>query len=248
MDAPTSAVCAGCGKPGRNHGFGRDDNGLTTIDLAPGHTALVCHSARDRKDPVESCATKARVAAPWCRGCGQEFVGDWRFRYDGDALYSVCVKCAELLERGRAAPPDTARAWYTLDIENQLPHSASYDEQRMAFDAFADALAAYASERRTPPDDVPFAGIIPANGLTRYGEVRRTVYNGRSVELTASQAVAMEKVLATLKTLLDHAYADGLQNGRSLLRGLANGEITMAQYDDRTVKMVAEERKRRGET
>ncbi len=234
--------CAGCGKPSRNR---NDSNpsGLVEIEIAPGHTARVCITARSlykTPEPIESCRDAVLDRSKFCRGCGVEEPAFWS-KGHFDSKIDVCPDCRVAMDRGRARQESEPKEWYALMPDEIATYWSHLDSHKAAFAELARSVAGLSGGRTDKPAEAGVAARIPVLEKSS-GPYGASFYGAVFVELTANQAESLRRFVEAMRRAVGDAWARGSESGRSILHSLARGELTTSELDDRLVGAAKRER------
>ena len=170
-----------------------------------------------------------------CPGCGEEGLRD---------ADNVCQRCQRLLQEARQArerqAQDTERQVY--DVPATFPWysvPASYQSQgatRTALESIRAMMVELVHSIGTPA--VGDALYNVATKLFTFPKGRRVEYSSYDSRLCLAPetARAIDHLDTAIQTALQVAYEAGKQDGAHLLQQLASGEITIAAFNEETMK------------
>lgn len=237
-------ACFGCKKP-----FALTSEGsfvkkhiaqLALLDRErfPGEKAavLVCGQERHTgnefsRHPKIGCERAARERASLCPGCGE---GTYRWRETETDVSSgtnpgeLCSFCHEKIDRANSI--EAAGDLKTYVIPSGIFDCLAYQDRAVSEKAAELLAKAATGYGRTFEKDGRGASIFNPNG--------RHDHSGPAVELTESQRAAMSELGRALHDVVDRAYRRGIEEGRSLLLGLATREFTIDEFNEREVKLA----------
>lgn len=172
-----------------------------------------------------------------CPGCGQ--VDPYR------PAASVCRACRDALDRDKALlAARKAQEGKVLTRMPHAPHALPYIqyafEFKSAFQESFSLLAAAAGEV------VPAAHAYELTDTEQAGVLVPEHNKGMNVGgyslhpnfllIDPGALEALRAVYASVVNIARVAHADGLADGRSLLTGLASGEITVKEFNERSIE------------
>lgn len=213
-------VCAGCRKPIASASDG------VTVALVPGAQSseerVLVHidlgSTRSR--PRESCLRRARERNPRCQICGIE---------TRPGAY-VCRECHEAALRGRARHDDRdlEQVWVACSIG--YVHGLDSDARRDLDRAFARAVQ---GEGHWVDScfDVGMGRYVAIDGSQTFGG--SVSASTPAVEVHRCQIEPLKRLVGLLREDFDATYAAGVERGRDLLGQLAEGKITVRDFEEK---------------
>jgi len=235
-----SDTCEGCGKPfERAYGYNTRPI-VASVEIAPDVTVNVCGSTHnnalyyrpmDGYAPKLSCLRKAFETHSACPGCGTEHSRGERGPYD-----AVCDNCRDTLIRARDTLGDKPGSYcldtsliteqYPSDRASECPDGAPTPSQ--CVDELLDTIVriAAANGPRHSGRDVEWGAVLGADHRSAHSGMPR-------VELDDGQRVAVEELGSAIRKLTQAMYHQGRRAGRNLLGGLATGEYTIREFEER---------------
>jgi hypothetical protein len=237
-EPPTPGECYGCRKPLPCTRSGREDpQRVAELDLGGGFLVRVCSAFRigygsPWKYAARACIRKAVERACVCGGCGLRLSSNLA----GGPYAGVCDDCREKIAVAARAE-DQPRAWYGVTRGRLMPDDLgrTSDDAALA-DLLVEAAAGPGLVTRDLPEYVPEERKIP-----------RADYYARDpdlyVRLTEGQASAFGRLAGSIADYGRRQFARGRAQGRLLLHQLADGELTIQQFDDITARQLEEERR-----
>jgi hypothetical protein len=246
---PAPGVCDGCGKPfEQRDGYSGWRDVSADVEVAPEVQVTVCGSTRYNKfyyagefeyAPKLPCLRKAFEAKNVCPGCGEEDTG--RGPYD-----VVCPDCRDALARSKEIVGDRPSN-YCLDVSlitehypESSPHRWPKDKPtpRECADELLDIIvriAAAQGPRHTGETTTYGFGAVLGTGRT-------SAHSGMPrIELDDEQRAAVEELGAALRGFADTMYYQGRRDGRNLLGGLASGEYSIRDFEEKAKRWTDEE-------
>lgn len=159
----------------------------------------------------EKCLATAIMRARICAGCGQ------RARH----VDEVCDACRALLERGASV---TDVAPYAIGLSHGAPGADG-----SLVEMLGAAIAGAGATTKTIREEYAGAGVrITCPSLCSEG-----VRPAMRVDLTATQVDAVRRLLVRLESTLTLVYQRGKREGGSLLAGLADGSLSIGDFNAR---------------
>ncbi len=167
-----------------------------------------------------------------CPGCGEG--GRWR---DVD---SVCGSCKALLEDGKrfrelyeSDDADHVRV-VIPDAAHRLPYLRHGSRERI--DAFQRAILNLAASIASGKDESIENRSYGHQPLIPLGRPERIVdqFYGASALMTKDAHRHMARLYQAALDLVESAYKEGFRDGRSILIGLARGEIAPSEFEARS--------------
>ena len=219
--------CASCGAD-------KDERELAPVEVAVGVTVDVC---RWRGSKLNDCARRARQDV--CPGCGRSLKDD-RAYVSGLSFEATiaCSRCRTALAKGRAEmsrPAEEARKFSYLDADRILgPAFYRVSDYYERGKAFARLLARVAGGRTEKVEGERHSshGYVPPYVPGGFNSTHADV----AVEVTSDQHEALCGLAELLPGILADVRAAGYAEGEDLLGRLASGKLTIAEYEDASVK------------
>lgn len=229
------SACAGCGKELKRPNY---------APLGDGKEYAFC-SGRSYRSVSDTCVKKAVRKLRICPGCGEQGKAKPGF---------ICIACKDAITQARSTQGRSKDLrWYQLDYRSWLPGGFSTivrneAERELKIDthgfpekliqALVDAFVVGRSarcgsylgyeynENGTRKKAEP---IVPDNYKHSYlGDV-----DGPAFEVTPEQAAALKTFLELLSKELRLQRMTGRKEGRSLLAGLASGELSVVSWTEK---------------
>jgi hypothetical protein len=208
--------CAGCGK---------ETQRWSDVEIAPGVTVRVCRAAQRYGDAKKSCLDKAVAKAEVCPGCGKE-----HFRG-----YGVCRDCAAAIVRGTSA---TTPVEPVTIVHDDLFHwlDSSFEDRHELQGRLREALVAVLLGPGCRRGGTGRSRLIPENPR-RHVSCGRVNSSHATVEIAKTQADGLEELMAILAEVYDKQRLSGRAEGKALLVQLAEGKVSVADFEDRERKL-----------
>lgn len=180
----------------------------------------VCCSRHVKGVPIKGCLEKAVQKLRPCAGCG--------IRRGSHHHALLCRECEAALARGRAPDP-SAPVWISVNTSNLVGKyvgSAYAERVRFVCRLLGEAVG------RAVPDsfDRP-AGATTARPIL---EGDGSMYSHRTdllIQMPADKVDALRWALVGIVEMQRICYADGLERGHDVLRRLADGEVSVSNYE-----------------
>lgn len=184
-------------------------------------------------------APRGHVHAP-CPGCGVECV------YPKGGVCDDCrgaLKKWHTQEAERAAKADE-RVYYTKERDYGFPHLSHEVERREGVErryAIREPLLRLHALVSRPLDGGTPWKALEARGDDAYTYTRGDSFGARDWTITrlfpVAVADALRDLYAGIEDSLENAYAQGHAKGRSLLLGLASGDLTSDEFNDEAARL-----------
>lgn len=221
-------VCTGCGRPAEGPTaplvavkvFGQD------VVLHEGRAWVQRDEFRNGDHVSATCLRRVREKLAKCPGC---FAAD-------QEPGTLCKSCLDAIARDREANQQAMKV-YRICTSYILGPYAGGEHQR-AIEKAARLLARAVAGRRFWSNGSP--GIYDVTGGDIGREHGSALAADPCVELTTAQADALREFSGAIGKAMEAQYDAGKEEGRNILLGLARGEMTTADYEERI-----ERRKRR---
>jgi hypothetical protein len=158
-----------------------------------------------------------------CPGCGRP----------GHPLDGVCATCRDTLETATRQRNTLQSRHATYRMYRLPPGDDYFPSLGLPQEADRAVRAALAAALTALTDRSEFLGVPfpPPKDGTPYLLPVESWYEGLPVPLTPDQAAAVRALVPALRKALRDAYNLGLQRGQNLLRQLAAGDVTIAQFE-----------------
>lgn len=217
-------VCSGCAKPPQPHTKLRQVAvGLSTkVWLCEGRGWARRNPAvgayRDGESVSATCLRRVRDRLALCPGCGKE----------NQEPGTICDGCYASLARDREATQQELRV-YRICTNYILGPYAGGEHQRVIEKAAWLLARSVAGRRFWPNGNIDFMTV----GGTIGGHENRSLAADPCAELTDGQAKALAEFSEAIGEAMEAQHAAGKEEGRNLLLGLARGEMTTSDYEER---------------
>jgi len=223
--AVSADVCTGCGQV-RGSQFGRP---LKQVIIGVSTTVYLCDGRQGLRPPGKqayleyayvsaTCLRRVRDKFQLCPGCGEE----------GQTPGTICDDCHASIERDHATFSEELHV-YRVNTSYIMGQYLGGDRQK-ALERAARHLARAVAGHRYWQNGT-------GNARSTVGSPKHRHDSGLAadpcVELTESQAKALQQFSEIMEDVSAAIYEDGKEDGRNLLLGLARGEMTTADYEAR---------------
>ncbi len=172
--------------------------------------------------PKGSCLAKALVKAhKLCPVCGEPNTTD---RYYGPRNV-ICHSCRNVIEIGKNVYKDGKRKWYSIGESRFYALAWSggrLGSEECGYDTLREALLRVISLHTEPAHDKAGEPLEECDKGARW-----------DVLMAPGQAKRVREFLSVLQRALRTAEERGRSAGSSLLQGLASGEVTLDEYNEK---------------
>lgn len=147
----------------------------------------------------------------------------------------LCGECAALIKEGRAArAAREAAATSAVYAFRKVAHGLSYTSVALAGDHARELQAAFwqmGQAISTPATNLDYTHVAPR----LLADDTKDVHQWSALVIArADQRDALSHLFSVVRACIAAAREDGKQQGRNLLHGLATGELSVSDFNERT--------------